>query len=337
MLATGTATPVGGINATNLDLAIFDFEVPANGIYTARVTAAFDDVAYTLLVTNGITFDAEPNNDRINDALRSLTPNNAAQGHLDAATDANDFYEIELTAGQEATLFTDFTFDASVSPENTLNPDLEVFRPDGTSLISDAAGSIGGSAEVVFTAAETGTYVVRIGATAGSGEYLLQTEVTTPQPPPENRAPVANAGGPYRISENDSLALNASASSDPDGNPLTYRWDVNGDGSFDENITGVQPILTWSQLLALGIPAEASTRVIAVEVSDGSLVDTDQAFLTVESVDNPVTLSGAVSEGLEAAGTQITITATANRAVDGDQTVDVVVTGDGVTASDYAL
>ena len=337
VLATGTATPVGGINATNLDLAIFDFEVPANGIYTARVTAAFDDVAYTLLVTNGITFDAEPNNDRINDALRSLTPNNAAQGHLDAATDANDFYEIELTAGQEATLFTDFTFDASVSPENTLNPDLEVFRPDGTSLISDAAGSIGGSAEVVFTAAETGTYVVRIGATAGSGEYLLQTEVTTPQPPPENRAPVANAGGPYRISENDSLALNASASSDPDGNPLTYRWDVNGDGSFDENITGVQPILTWSQLLALGIPAEASTRVIAVEVSDGSLVDTDQAFLTVESVDNPVTLSGAVSEGLEAAGTQITITATANRAVDGDQTVDVVVTGDGVTASDYAL
>lgn len=58
-----------------------------------------------------------------------------------------------------------------------------------------------------------------------------------------------------------------------------------------------------------------------------------------ESADdsNHVSLNGRVYDTSEAQGTQITITATANRAVDGDQTVDVVVTGDGVTASDYAL
>lgn len=629
VLAVGTATPVGGVNAANLDLAIFDFEVPTTGIYTARVTAAFDDVAYTLLVGYGLTFDSEPNNDRASDALRTIAANETGLGYLNAATDVADFYEIELTVGQTATLSTGFAFDASLSPVNTLNPELEIFRPDGTSLILDADSGEGPHAVIAFTAEETGIYVVRIGATTGSGDYLLRTTVTTPPPPPPtafefgdapsaaqsgfassypvtlaedgarhadagatlgpnldletdglhsanadgddstgspddedgvtfvggsltaafsiattgtveidlqdpdlssnlldawidwnqdgdwldageqiltsynlgtdagvqavsftipqdlgpnvkvgttyarfrlsssgnlaptglandgevedhaltivnpaqsltvaiaagsveenagnaattftvtrdaditdsltvtltssdeteatvvgsivipagefssapinidavddmiidgtqtvtvnatadghtdgsdtidvtnndipNRAPLANAGAPYRISENDSLTLDASFSSDPDGNPLTYRWDVNGDGSFDENITGVQPTLTWAQLLALGIPAEASTRIIAMEVSDGSLVDTDQAFLTIESVLNPVTLAGTVTQGHETAGTQITITATANRAVDGDQTVDVVVTGDGILASDYAL
>ena len=43
------------------------------------------------------------------------------------------------------------------------------------------------------------------------------------------------------INEGDSLMLDASASFDPDGDPLTFRWDVDGDGDFDENITGETP------------------------------------------------------------------------------------------------
>ena len=178
VLATGTATPVGGVNATNLDLAIFDFEVPAAGVYTARVTAAFDDVAYTVVVTYGVTFDTEPNNDRNNDSLRSITPNEVALGYLDATTDAADFYEIELTAGQSINLYTMFAFNADLSPVNTLNPELEVFRPNGTSLATDADSGEGSHAEITFTAAATGTYVVRVGATAGAGDYVLQAELS---------------------------------------------------------------------------------------------------------------------------------------------------------------
>ena len=67
-----------------------------------------------------------------------------------------------------------------------------------------------------------------------------------------NQPPTADPGGPYTISEGDALHLDASASSDPDGDALSYSWDVNGDGQFGDAI-GIQPTLSWSQLQALGI------------------------------------------------------------------------------------
>lgn len=55
-----------------------------------------------------------------------------------------------------------------------------------------------------------------------------------------NRPPVANAAGPYAISEGSPLTLDGTLSSDPDGDALAYAWDLDGDGEFDD-ASGASP------------------------------------------------------------------------------------------------
>src|SRR3569623_1317100 len=54
-----------------------------------------------------------------------------------------------------------------------------------------------------------------------------------------NVAPTASAGGPYSVNEGQSVVLAGSASDVP-GDPLSYAWDLDGDGVFGE--TGVDAL-----------------------------------------------------------------------------------------------
>jgi probable HAF family extracellular repeat protein len=113
-----------------------------------------------------------------------------------------------------------------------------------------------------------------------------------------NEPPVANSGGPYSIDEGDSLSLDASGSSDPDGDPLTFSWDVNDDNVFGDAI-GETPMLTWSDLMALGID-DNGILTVTVQVDDGQGgVDVASTTLTVDNIAPIATLSndGPVEEG----------------------------------------
>jgi len=107
-----------------------------------------------------------------------------------------------------------------------------------------------------------------------------------------NPAPSAEAGGPYQINVGDSLHLDASASADPDGDTLTFSWDVNGDGTFGD-ATGVSPTLTWGQLNALGINGPFSTANLRVEVSDGVNPPVASSTTSLEVVDAAAPTDGA--------------------------------------------
>ncbi|MEE9507091.1 MAG: PKD domain-containing protein, partial [Thermoplasmata archaeon] len=48
-----------------------------------------------------------------------------------------------------------------------------------------------------------------------------------------NKPPVANAGGPYEVDEGADILLDAGGSSDPNGDLLKYRWDLDDDGAWD--------------------------------------------------------------------------------------------------------
>jgi hypothetical protein len=100
-----------------------------------------------------------------------------------------------------------------------------------------------------------------------------------------NHPPIASAGGPYAVTYGGSLTLNASGASDPDGDPLTYSWTVNGHA---DAATGVQPTLTWSDLAALGIvPGQSYTVSVTVDDGHGHSA-TAAAALTANKVDQHI-------------------------------------------------
>ncbi len=88
-----------------------------------------------------------------------------------------------------------------------------------------------------------------------------------------NRAPVADAGGPYAIRVGRDLVLSAADSTDPDRNAeLTFAWDLDGDGEFDD-AAGPSAVFTKGRP-----PGRYEAQV---RVSDGELTSTDTAVVDV--------------------------------------------------------
>jgi hypothetical protein len=116
--------------------------------------------------------------------------------------------------------------------------------------------------------------------------------------PPTN----VSAGGPYSLNEGGNLTLTGSAT-DPENDPLTFTWDVNGDGVFGD-ATGANPTLTWAQLSALSPPINdgpSGINNVRVRVNDGNgnIVDSATTTLTVTNTPPTAVLNGGgtVSEG----------------------------------------
>jgi hypothetical protein len=116
------------------------------------------------------------------------------------------------------------------------------------------------------------------------------------------KIPTASAGGPYTTAEGTNVTLNAGGSTDPDGQPLTYAWDFDGDGQFDD-ATGQNP--TYDLVGQDG----AFTVTVKATDTDGAF-DTDTATVTVTNVaptvnatandpkpeGSPVTVTGTISD-----------------------------------------
>lgn len=76
--------------------------------------------------------------------------------------------------------------------------------------------------------------------------------------PPMNVAPIAVPGGPYNGQPLQAVTFDGSASSDPNGDALTYSWDF-GDGSFG---SGVAPTHSY---------AAEGTYTVTLTVNDGQI------------------------------------------------------------------
>jgi hypothetical protein len=86
-----------------------------------------------------------------------------------------------------------------------------------------------------------------------------------------NRPPVAEAGGPYTRDEGSQIVLSGSGV-DPDGDPLTYAWDLDYDSTFET--PGQVVTNTWP---------DDGVFTVTLRVDDGrGGFDTDDAIVTVE-------------------------------------------------------
>jgi PKD repeat protein len=120
---------------------------------------------------------------------------------------------------------------------------------------------------------------------------LVRT-VVSPCPAPANLPPRAHAGGPrYTVANGQPLLLDGSRSSDPDGDTLSYAWDL-GDG---HTATGMRPAHTF--------PAPGR-YVVIVRVNDGhrGSTMTKEAVATVTVTDSAVDTPPEVSAGHDYSG-----------------------------------
>lgn len=101
---------------------------------------------------------------------------------------------------------------------------------------------------------------------------------------PANRAPVARARivGGEEVASGSEVRFDGTSSSDPDGDPLTYAWDFDGDGATDS--TEAEPVWTFAQ---------SGVKTVALVVGDGRgrtdrvtiqvLVDRHRPQVTIET------------------------------------------------------
>ncbi len=85
-------------------------------------------------------------------------------------------------------------------------------------------------------------------------------------------APVADAGGPYTVRPGARVVLDASASYDLEGEALTYAWDLDGDGQFDD-ATGPTAVFRANR--------PPGRYPVAVRVSDADESTVDETVVVV--------------------------------------------------------
>ena len=124
-----------------------------------------------------------------------------------------------------------------------------------------------------------------------------------------NQSPTVDAGGPYQVDEGGSIQLSATGS-DPDGDALTYAWDLENDGTFETpgqtvEFSGAGLDGPWTHAISVqvadpdGLTASAETTVevrnVAPEVgpitapvdpvTDGTTIEVSAEFTDVGILD----------------------------------------------------
>ena len=187
--------------------------------------------------------------------------------------------------------------------------------PTGSALTdSNITGAFSNTAS--FTPDVSGIYVLGLGAYDGT-DYGTDTVIVQVGTSSGNNAPVADAGADQSVQSGATVSLDASGSTDADGDPLTYFW------VFDQLPTG--STLTDLDITQTGgatasfVPDVNGVYTLMVGVSDTQDYDTDTLDITVSATStNNAPVADAGSDQSLNLGDTATLDASGSSDADGD-------------------
>ncbi|MBL3535639.1 MAG: PKD domain-containing protein, partial [gamma proteobacterium endosymbiont of Lamellibrachia anaximandri] len=255
---SGSFSDPGSVDTHTIEWNFGDGSATVSGSLTPSHTYAEDGVyTVTLTITDK---DGGANTD-----ILTVTVNNAAP-IVEAGPNQGG------TPGDPIALVPATFTDAGVEDTHTATIDWGDGATDaGTVTQGAGSGSVAGS----HAYAADGNYTVTVMVTDDDGLFgsdSFQVSLTT-----ANVGPTAEADGPYTIYEGEGITLDGSGSNDPDNgpSPLSYAWDLDNDGQYDD-ASGAQ--------VTLPVQPDNASFIVGLEVSDGLLTATDTATVTVNNV-----------------------------------------------------
>src|SRR5690554_1626074 len=182
-----------------------------------------------------------------------------------------------------------------------------------TSVPSGSAAALSNAtgASPTFTADTDGSYIAQLivnDGTENSALYLHAVVAIL-----GNCGPVSNAGTDQNIATGSVVTLNGAASSDADGDTLSYQWSLtsvpSGSAAALSNATGASPTFT----------ADIDGSYIAqLTVNDGTGNSAPDTVTIVASTANSVPVANAGADQNIATGSVVTLNGAASSDADGD-------------------
>ena len=153
----------------------------------------------------------------------------------------------------------------------------------------------------------SGNYLIQLIVNDGEADSLPdQVQIST-----ENSAPVADAGADQTPAVNDWVMLDGSASSDIDGDPLTYVWRLLS--KPDQSDTELEQQYTMMPQLLIDQPG---SYIVGLTVSDGLLSSSED--LVELNTRNSAPLANAGNNQTAVVGTLVMLDGSASSDIDGD-------------------
>ncbi len=253
--------------------------------FVAPAVSSTTRLTYKLTVTDGQNTGITSVSIHISPA----TPNPASN----QAPSAKIIAHQSVTSGETVTLDGSGSSDPdgdtlSYQWAKTAGPDIALSNTTDSSL-SFIAPSVDQTEQISFLLT-----VSDGGGLSNSTSVSIQVSPSEP-PPPSNQAPSAKITAPQSATSGETVTLDGSSSSDPDGDTVTYLWtQTQGESITLANNTG-------STLSFVAPSVQQSTSyTFQLSVSDGSLSDKSSVqFIVLPVATDPATT------GLHVSGTQI--------------------------------